>query len=91
VRVLAAPEADCDIAGATVDCDIAGPGCAPFEPLQAARAKAIVSTAAPFSAVDGMWFTFRIARIAPSVVDSADVTKQLEMLVTLDSFVTTTS
>src|SRR5271170_2135932 len=63
VRVLAAPEAaDCDIAGAGVACDIAGPGCASFELLQAARAKAIVSRAAPFSAVERMWFTFRIAR-----------------------------
>src|ERR1700677_3486664 len=63
VRALDEPEpADCDIAGAGVDCDIAGPGCASFELLQAARAKAIVSRAAPFSAVDRMWFTFRFAR-----------------------------
>src|SRR5271155_2656435 len=62
VRALAAPEAaDCDIAGAVVDCDIAGPGCASFE-VQAARATAIVSRAAPCSAVDRMWFTFRFAR-----------------------------
>ena len=72
VRALAEPEpadcdiagagVDCDIAGAGVDCDIAGPGCASFELLQAARAKAIVSRAAPFSGVDRMWFTFRFAR-----------------------------
>ena len=56
VRVAAV---DCDIAGAAVDCDIAdvvcdiaGPELACFELPQAARAKAIVSTAAPFSAMD---------------------------------------
>src|ERR1700689_4458087 len=54
VRALDEPE--------PADCDIAGPGFASFELLQAARAKAIVSRAAPFSAVDRMWFTFRFAR-----------------------------
>jgi hypothetical protein len=59
--------ADCDIAGAgdvdvEVVCDIAGPELASFELPQAARAKTIVSRAAPLSAVDRIWFAFRSAR-----------------------------
>src|SRR6202035_3340670 len=51
-----------DISGAEDDCDIADPGCISFELLQAARARTIVSRAAPLSSVDRMWFTFRFAR-----------------------------
>jgi len=58
---IAGADIDCDIAGADVDCDIAGPAVGAFELLQAVRATAIVSRAAPLIAVDRMWFTFRFA------------------------------
>lgn len=77
-----------DIAGADVDCDIAGPGLASFEPLQAARAKAVASSAAPVNALHCIWFTLSLrASFARSVVGNPYAIEQTRKLVAADGFV----